>query len=158
MIQCKYCYGTNGIKSKHRLSCPFNPKNNKKIISYLENVAISDSEFLIYKYNEFASKNKLPVSLTLHSLFLKNGWVTKDAKVYDTFLYLIYRSYELNLISDLEKLDLITYKITFGTFGLSNVEYLKRSQQISLKSGVSLDSILNSYLLLYNKVMEGENC
>lgn len=157
MIKCKYCGGTNGVKNRHITSCPFNPKNNKKIVLFLEEQALQNEEFLIYKYNNYAVQEKLPVALTMYSLFIRNNWIPKDAKVYDVFIYFIYRSYELNLISNLEILDIITYKLTFGIFGLSTKDYLNRAQQISLKSGVSYSNILVSYDKLRDKILECQN-
>lgn len=157
MIKCKYCGGTNGVKNRHITSCPFNPKNNKKIVAFLEEEALKDKEFLIYEYNNYASKEKLPVALTMHSLFIRNGWIKHDAKVHDVFIYFIYRSYELNLISNLEILDIMTYKLTFGMFGLTTQDYLNRAQQISMKSGVEQLSILKQYERLKGKILECQN-
>lgn len=135
MDQCNYCNGTERIVRRHLRSCPFKPSNNKKIISYLEGLVLNNIPFRINEYNKYAVKHDLPVSNTILALFKRNNFIPLDSDKYYAFIYLIYRSYELNLITDLELLDLLVYKITFGMFGYSCKDYLERSHKIVDKAG-----------------------
>lgn len=135
MDQCKYCNGTERIVRRHLRSCPFKPSNNKKIMSYLESLVLNNKPFKINEYNKFAVENNLPVSNTILALFKRNNFISNDSDKYYAFIYLIYRSYELNLLTDLELLDLLVYKITFGMFGLSCKDYLTRAHLIVDKAG-----------------------
>lgn len=142
MDHCKYCEGTERIVRRHLRSCPFKPSNNKKIIKYLENLVLSNKSFKINEYNKFAITNDLPVSNTILALFKRNKFIPYDSDKYYAFIYLIYRSYELNLITDLELLDLLVYKITFGMFGYSCKDYLERTHKIVDKAGSLSHSLI----------------
>lgn len=148
---CKYCGGTEHVSGSHLKLCPFNPRNNKLILNFLKNLFIDDKPLVLLEYNKFARENKLPKTSTL-SIQFRNNFLDKDASTVDIFIYLIYRSYELNLISDLEILDLIVYQLTYGNFGLSAAEYLDRRHKISIKAGVSEDVLYASLINFKNAI------
>ena len=131
--KCNYCGGTEGISGKHHLSCAFRPQINKKILQYLENIVLNNQPLVASNYNIYARENNLPVMSTL-LLLVRNNFLP-DASKLDVFIYIIYRSYYLNLVSDIELLDLLVYKLTYGNFGISTAEWMKRMDQINLKVG-----------------------
>jgi hypothetical protein len=143
MHKCNYCKGTIGVENRHSFSCPFKKDNNKKIMTYLESLVIENKRFCSRDYNKFARSQtpQLPLAMTILGLMRRNGWLDSTATTMDAFLYLIYRSYELGLVNDIEILDLLTYRISYGCFRLNTDEYLTRVDRIVEKTDYDLNTV-----------------
>lgn len=128
--QCKYCFGTKKIQGSHLSSCCFNPKNNALIIEYLTNLVLEDKPLFGIEYNKFAREHGLPKTSTMLNQFKLNFFQKSHVNLSKMFAYIIYRSYELNLVNSLEILDLLVYQLTFGAYGFSALEYLDKMDQI----------------------------
>lgn len=142
--RCNYCLGVEGVQVAHTFYCPFNPKNNKKIIEYLTYTFNNSLPLNANRYNKWAKLYRLPTSVTLFNLFYKNGWLPQNSKPKDIFPILIYRSYALNLIHDLETLDILVYQQTYGNMGFE--------RQPALDADVN-DQIYQNYMSLASVIL-----
>lgn len=117
------------------------------ILDFLYELVLNDKKFSVSSYDDYVKGTTAPQSKTMYDLFVNNGFIPPDAQSKFAFIYFIYRAYELNLVppDQLEVLDILVYKLTYGQFKLSFEEYISRAEKISVKSGVSIDEINQQY-------------
>lgn len=156
MKHCNYCGNTKNIKTRHITSCPFNPMNNRKIIQFLESCVIEDRSLIMCEYDKYARKVNIPLSKTIINLLKENNHIDINAEqeiFKQAIIYLIYKSYELNLIDDLEILDILVYKLTYGNFNYTTYELLEKYELINLKANIDTNIIDSNLITLFKVII-----